>query len=209
MNSLCFLPVFSLSSRTEHHVCIQSDNGSQLLLEKGEKKRGMKPSFEGFNNSLFCIGHVLLNLFSGAVKRVFLRSVADVLTVSFRARTENCLCGKSGPGSCSVVIKPALSAPVNAQSRAKSVRGASSSSYGCATCLSPPLCLSGGRSEKERERAQGWDAQVVLVSQEGRMRLFWSWLLRVVGAALVSGLAGRVSGDGDATVGGLNLVTVR
>lgn len=109
VNSLCFLPVFGLSSSTEHHVCIQSDNGSQLLLEKGEKKRGMKPSFAGFNNSLFCIGHVLLNLFPGAVKRVFLRSVADVLTVSFRARTENCLCGKSRPGSCSVVITSPVS----------------------------------------------------------------------------------------------------
>lgn len=109
VNSLCFLPVFGLNSRTEHHVCIQSDNSSQLLLEKGEKKRGMKPSFEGFNSSLLLIGHVLLNLFFGAVKGCFLRSVAAVLTVSFKARTENCLCGKSRPGSCSVVLTSPVS----------------------------------------------------------------------------------------------------
>lgn len=161
---------------------------------------------------------------SGAIEGDFLRSVADVLMVSFRARTEKCLCGNLRPGSCSVVVTPMWSAPITALHRAKSVRGAASSSYGHATCLSPPLSLSRGRSEEGGEGCSGvgclnhWDvlrgdvqAERGVYNMNKRVGLFWGWLLRVVEAALVSRLGGRGCGDvdrgcgdGEATVGSLN-----
>jgi len=92
------------------------------------------------------------------LREMFLRSLADVLNVSFRESTENCLCGKSRPGLYSVELISALPAPIIALPRTKSVGGAASSSYGRATYLSPPLPLSRGRSENGGEGLQRWDA---------------------------------------------------
>lgn len=60
--------------------------------------------------------------FSGAIEGEFLRSVAHVLVVSFRTKTDNCLCGKSRSGTWSVVVTGPDS-PISDLPRAKSVRG--------------------------------------------------------------------------------------
>lgn len=60
--------------------------------------------------------------FSGAIEGEFLRSVAHVLVVSFRAKTGNCLCAKSRSGTRSVVVTGPVS-PITALPRAKSARG--------------------------------------------------------------------------------------
>lgn len=82
---------------------IQSDNNSQLLLEKRGKKGEWSPVLRASTAPAFywtCPFH----LFLGAIEGDFLRSAADALIVCFKTRTKNCLCGKSMPGLCLVVV---------------------------------------------------------------------------------------------------------
>lgn len=117
-----------------------------MLLEKTGKKGGMKPVLRASTALVFhwtCSFHP----FSVAIEGQFLRSVAHILVASFRTKIENCLRGKSRSGIWSVVVIGPVS-PIIDLPRAKSVRGASSSSYGHAACLNPPLALSKGRPEE-------------------------------------------------------------
>lgn len=141
------------------------------------------------------------HLFLGAIEGHFLRSAADTLIVCFKARTKNCLCGKSMPGLCSVVVISPVSPNYCPPHGKVYWRGILLLLW--ASNLSEPSTVSEwGQIREGRREIQGWNAshwdglrgyvQVERgVWQNKRTGLFWGWLLRVVGSALVSSLGGR------------------
>lgn len=102
MNSLCLLPVFGLNSRTEHLVCHPVRQQFAGASRQSGRKKKLNPVLRASIAPAFHWAGPF-HLFSGVTKGDFFTSVANVLIVSFRTRTKNCLCGKGRPDSCLVV----------------------------------------------------------------------------------------------------------
>lgn len=96
--------------RTSHLPSSQTI--TQLILEK---RGGMGVMKLVLRVSTALVFHWICSFhpFSGAIEGEFLRSVAHVLVVSFRAKIENCLCGKSRSGTWSVLVTGPVS-PITA-----------------------------------------------------------------------------------------------
>lgn len=150
---------------------IQSDNNSAAFRKK-VVKRGNEASFEGFNSSCFTLDMFFSSLFRCHWERIFEKCV---LAVSFRAKIENCLCGKNRSGTWSVVVIGPVN-PITDLPRAKSVRGHPP----------PPMdmlpvwalhCLWARVDLRRDEReGQGWDVYATgmgwegMCKQKGRIR---------------------------------------
>lgn len=176
---------------------------TQLFLEKRGKK-GEWSQFWGLQQLLLFIGHVLSIPFQVPLRENFWEVCSSCVLQNkdwklfmWEEQVRDMVTCGNWP------CQPNYWPP-----QGKVCQRASSSSYGHAACLSPPLPLSKGRSEEGWEGGSGvgclchWDGlrgDVQAERQNKRAGLFWGWLLRVVGAALVSRLSGRGCGDGEGT----------